>query len=453
MKRLLRDRRGSIAVYSAVFLSFAAGIGTLAVDFGRMAVLRSQMQNYADAAALAGAVQLDARDGARARAQAVAVNAASGSSGIAANGATFTVQSIEFYSQVTPSGVAATTDADAAFIQVTLAPKQVNLLFQPAMNLFTGEASATTRSVTASAMAQPDPYICHAPPLMLCDLSEEDPSLDIRLPEHAGKQIRLKEPQAGGGSMAPGNFGLLSLPDGSGGASAIESALAAVEPQDCYTLDLTTATGSKTQKARTGLNARFSLPGGFPYPAPNVINYPRDNDLVLDENAKLGDGAWDIEGYWQDKHESATPAALAGAARYQAYLYELGETFARNGKRTIYPIEDSLPDGFTVVTPPAADVPSSNDPELADDPDHDGEPTGEVASNGPDRRLVQVALLQCVADNVHGKGTYPSHGRFVEMFITEEVREPPAAAFYGEVVRGLSPSYEPDFHANVRLVQ
>lgn len=453
MKRLFRDRRGSVAVYSAVFLTFAAGIGTLAVDFGRVSVLKSQMQNYADAAALAGAVQLDARDGARARATAVATNAASGGSGIAADGAAFQVQSIQFYSAVTPSAVLATSDSDAAYISVTLAPKRIDLLFQPAMNLFTGKASATSRTVTASAMAMPDPYICHAPPLMLCDLSEEDPSLDLRLPEHAGKMVRLKEPQAGDGTMAPGNFGLLSLPDGSSGASDIEGALAAVEPEDCYTLDLTTATGSKTQKARSGLNARFDLPGGYPYPAPNVINYPRDNDLIVDEAAKLGDGTWDINGYWMDKHGSALPPSLAGASRYQVYLYELGETFARDGKRTIYPIEDSLPSGFTTVTPPAVDIPATTDPALTDDPDYDGEPSQQVASNGPARRLVQVALLQCIADGVHGKGTYPSHGRYVEMFITEEVREPPAAAFYGEVVRGVSSAFAPDFHANVRLVQ
>ncbi len=57
------------------------------------------------------------------------------------------------------------------------------------------------------------------------------------------------------------------------------------------------------------------------------------------------------------------------------------------------------------------------------------------ASNGAARRLVKVALLQCIADGVNGKGTYPTHGKFVEMFVTQEVRDPPDAGIYGEIVR------------------
>ena len=69
---MFRDRRGSITVYTALFLTAGISAGTLAVDVGRMTVLRSEMQNSADAAAMAGAVQLDGRDNARARALDVA---------------------------------------------------------------------------------------------------------------------------------------------------------------------------------------------------------------------------------------------------------------------------------------------------------------------------------------------------------------------------------------------
>ncbi len=36
--------------------------------------------------------------------------------------------------------------------------------------------------------------------------------------------------------------------------------------------------------------------------------------------------------------------------------------------------------------------------------------------------------LLALADGDKGVGTYPTHGRFVEMFITQEVRDPPDAA-------------------------
>ena len=72
LARLLRDDRGGVAAFVAMVALTAIGAGAVAVDFGRMTVLRSQMQDAADARAMAAAVQLDGRDGAQARAQAVA---------------------------------------------------------------------------------------------------------------------------------------------------------------------------------------------------------------------------------------------------------------------------------------------------------------------------------------------------------------------------------------------
>ena len=53
-----------MTAYSAFFIVFAIGVGALAIDVGRKAVLRSQMQDRADAGAMAAAVQPDGRDGA-----------------------------------------------------------------------------------------------------------------------------------------------------------------------------------------------------------------------------------------------------------------------------------------------------------------------------------------------------------------------------------------------------
>jgi Flp pilus assembly protein TadG len=290
---MIRDQRGSITIYTALFLAAGISAGTIAVDVGRVSVLKSEMQNRADAAALAGAVQLDGRDGAIARATDVAVNAATDWSALPSDGGNLDVLTVSFYSAIEPEFVAAANDADAAFIEVALAPKQITMLFQPVLNALSGDVSSTTASLSASAIAKIDPFICHAPPLMMCDLSEFDASWDLTLPENAGRQVRLKEAQNAGAPLAPGNFGLLSLPDGSSGASAIEGALAAVEPEDCYSLDVTTATGSKTEKVANGMNARFDVGSGWPFPAPNVINFPRDDDLVIDGESLVGSGIWD----------------------------------------------------------------------------------------------------------------------------------------------------------------
>lgn len=455
MKSLWKDEAGSISVYAAMFTVVAIGGGALVVDYSRSAVLHNEMQNAADAAAMSAVFHLDGKDGARSRATDVALNALQNASGIP-DGAGATQLSanpaaIKFYSQITPGPIEATSDLDAKIIEVGLTAQNVSYAFAPVLNVIsTGTAIGTT--VQRNAIAQTTPYICHAPPLMMCDLTELDTTLDPTLKSNIGRQIRLKEPQSGGGTWAPGNFGLLALPDGSTGAPDIEGALAAVEPADCYRLDIITATGSKTNKVKDGINARFDVSSFSDPPAPNVINYPLDNDLIPNPDQIIGSGVWNIENYWLAKHGTAAPPELAGASRYQAYLYELGETYAHDGKETSFPIPSGGPPaGFTTVTPPAVDIPiNATYPTL---PDYDGVPQNTPASNGPARRLVKVALLQCIADGVNGHGTYPTHGRFVEMFITQEVKDPPNAAIYGEIVRSLSPINEPKFHANVKLVQ
>ena len=109
-----------------------------------------------------------------------------------------------------------------------------------------------------------------------------------------------------------------------------------------------------------------------------------------------------------------------------------------------------MPAGYTAVSPGGQSIPE--DAANPDDPNYDGLPSQPVAANGYARRLVQVAVLQCAADGVKGSHTYPTSGNFLEMFLTQMVSEDPAGNIYGEIVRPLSPSNDPDFHANVKLV-
>ncbi|SCA55723.1 hypothetical protein MTBPR1_120029 [Candidatus Terasakiella magnetica] len=446
-KKLRRDEGGSVAVYMASFAVIALGLGAIVIDTGRASVLKTQLQNRADAGAMAGAAQLDGRDGARDRATQMAINAISQSSSLSATKGELTVQSVTFYQEISPAYVLADDDENAKFIHVNMAPQTINNLFTP---ISTASAVSTSTTMGAEAVAQPDPYMCHAPPLMICDIGENDASVDLSSNDVIGRQIVLKPPQ-GGDAWAPGNYGLLALPDGSIGANSLEAALAAVQPEDCYGLELGTAPGVKTNKVQSGINARFEYETSWGNPAPNVINYPQDGDVLSGVAQRMGSGTWDLASYWSEKHDTPLPDELLDATRYQVYLYELGEVFARNGELTLYPIEGSLPAGYEEVTPPAADIPTSES--HADDPAYDGVPTGTVASNGAKRRLVQVAILQCIADEVRGSHNYPSNGRYLEMFVTQAVPDAPAGAIYGEIVRPLSMTVTPDFHANVRLVK
>ena len=462
LRTILREDGGGVAVYAAMAAITAVGAGAVAIDVGRMSVLRTQMQDAVDAAAMAAAAQLDGRTGAQNRARSVAQDTMEHSTAFAADKDEIKVKQVNFYIQYAPK-VAATNDTDSAIVEVVMEGRRVDFLFQPILNFVTA-AGPSSKIIQTIAAARPEPYICHAPPLMICDYGDKgggvhDDSLDLRNEAHIGKQVRLKE-QGAGGTWAPGNFGLLSLPDGSSGASDLEAALAALSPEDCYSLDVTTATGSKTEKIKNAVNSRFDIPGNpWPYPAANVIAYPRDAEIIADPDQRLGSGNWDLSGYWTAKHGGSVPSALAGATRYQVYLWELGLKFARNGKQTLYPLPDTLPAGYQTITPPSASVPVTTDTAKRDNPLYDGEPR---ATNPPyykdptkdyKRRLVHVVQLQCKSNDVKGKHDYPTQANYLEVFITEDVKAEPNANLYAEVVRKVTPTNSPEFHANVRLIR
>ena len=75
------------------------------------------------------------------------------------------------------------------------------------------------------------------------------------------------------------------------------------------------------------------------------------------------------------------------------------------------------------------------------------------APNGQARRLVEIAILECVANDVKGAHSYPTNGNYIEGFITQAVPNAPAGAIYVENVRPLTTISSPDFHANARLVE
>ena len=58
MKTPRQAQRGALMVATALFIVVLVGIGTLALDLGRLFILKTQMQNAVDAAALAAAAEL-----------------------------------------------------------------------------------------------------------------------------------------------------------------------------------------------------------------------------------------------------------------------------------------------------------------------------------------------------------------------------------------------------------
>lgn len=439
LRELRSDRRGAVAVYAAFISAAALGGGVLALDVGRMVALRAQMQNAADAAALSAATQLTGQPGSIARAQNLAQQGLLNETALSDNPGAFTIQSITFFRQVDPTRIVTTDDFDAAFVEVTLNPQQITLLLKPALDYIASSQNASNIStLNASATATYEPVVCNAPPFMACDPTENGSSNDDLMdPSNAGRQLLVKE--NGGGSFAPGQYGLLCPTGTNCGASEVGDAIAAENPGTCYGANVDTSPGSQTQQVRNGLNARFDTGNQNPKkPAKDIMPYSRDSNM--NASTRVGNGSWNPNSYWSANHPSdPAPSGLSGYSRYQVYLYEMGETFARNGKRTLYPAPSPLPAGYTLVTPPGASIPAAGVPTSA--------PSSLVK-----RRVVKLAVLRCVALNVQGSGSYPTFGRYVEAFLTEPVSSPPNADIYGEIIGPLTSRTSSDFHGNVRLV-
>lgn len=461
LSRLIRDVSGAIAIHAAFTTMLLTGAGALTIDYGRMVVLKNQLQNYADSAAAAGSVFLDNTDESIDNATQVIENAIGKQSGIfnSADSSDISIESITFYSEVSPNKVVTTDPLQANFLSIQLAQHEVSFLVAPILDLMTGQSSEDSANLSANAMTSGTITACHVPPLMICDYSETlGSAYDVLSSANIGRQVKLIK-ESGTNTLAPGNFGVLDTPDGSQASQDISEAMASLEPPGCYGEDGTdTAPGVRAGPVADGINARFDLPSppqNFGDPAPNVIEYPRDDNMDSDV---MGSGAWDYDGYWAAKHpDDDQPVALGNnPSRYQVYLYELGETFAINGKKTLYPLTGALPAGYSTVTPinspgvPVAPCAGEGANENGNgngqgngagcdthDPAIDGVAEKNPPVDDPNRRVIEVVVLKCVKDNVKGNGgPYPNYGQFVEVFLTESVDS--SHTIYGEVLRRIN---------------
>ena len=360
MWKLFKDQSGAAAIYAAFIGTMIIGAGVLALDFGKATVLKSQMQNAAGAAATTAAIQLDGRSGARQRATNVAQSSLTNGSAIADAGGSFGISAVRFYSSYDPSthsGVAATGDADAAYVEVVMSLEEVTAVLQPVLEMISSAtAGGNIMNVGAFAVATPAHLGCGVTPLFVCNPNEPGApgavlANDILDPANTnqGKQFVVK---AGAGNLntgAPGNFGLLCPNDGTCGAPAVRDALAGADPDNCGDGNVTTKPGVTLNQVRRGLNVRFDQhpknEAGMGPPGPaarNGMGQGRDSDIddVLNGISVMGNGNWDPVAYWTANHVEAgictdvQPVDLANYTRFQVYLYESGITFWRSGPRT-----------------------------------------------------------------------------------------------------------------------
>jgi hypothetical protein len=390
----VRDQKGQVLILFTILVPVMLGMIGLALEGGRFLMLNSQLQDLADAAALAGAKELNGATDAIARATSAAENVLNNPCTSSndfqpcwsfADGL-YGVQIVDppvFYSALkgAPSDNPAEKDVitddatQANYIKVTTVSRDVIPVFLTAMGATRiGQTSATATAGTT--------YVaCNVQPLMLCNPFQTlgsgiefsdavkngtvKPGMMFHL-----KVLNSSNPGGGNQSFAPGDFGLLDPPgENSSGANTIRNLLSSQSPNFCYIDNVSPRTGQAVQKVSDGINVRFDLPvngnttGLDQSPAPDVIKglVPRSGQVCSGQYNDLGatarlplDTSWTNIGnmqigngsmvfpnsYWQYHHGANWPSdllALGQPNRYLAYQREIS-MFPMNKPGTETPI-------------------------------------------------------------------------------------------------------------------
>src|SRR5215813_9025005 len=361
------------------------GLSVLALDGARLMSLQTQLQNGADALALAGAAELGRLPDAETRARTAIERLLTNSTLFGARASrTIAVSNIKFYRRLPASdaspmsaGTLATGPGNARFVAVTVRPVTLPTLLPAA--LFGGANTVTT---AASAVAGFDQVVCGVTPIYVCnpyetpgmtyDEATEALQHAAADPTDQARLIRLRQ-YGGNAPYAATDYGFLSSPTlGSDEMSLIDS-LAVVRPAACFLQRGVNFRPGLVRSVREGFNVRFDIYEGAMSgkyndsnyrPAQNVrkgyvvargnenqnacatrpganwpIGSPPDQvtGLPLDRTwpdlGSMGEGNWDFVRYWQVNHgaDGGPPPTLDGGpasnadmpSRYRVYRYEI----------------------------------------------------------------------------------------------------------------------------------
>lgn len=285
LERFRVDESAAIAPTFALSLFALIAVGGIAFDYARLAAMDTELQNAADQAALAAATQLDGKTGACARASSAAVNLISNQTRFAndgnTNGANVTIagvsdcsfaagEKIRFW-QDKDKAQAATSEANARFVEVTVDARTAQYAFTPIVGALSSPA------IAATAMAGLGSSVCKVPPIMICS---PDPSVPFDANSRIGQGIVATGHSPGSGTnkdnsnqggspggssnntWAPGDFGFLQVndPDANNRNSALLRALAYTNPPtDCVKIDDNRISTGNPQGLYDAINTRFGI--------------------------------------------------------------------------------------------------------------------------------------------------------------------------------------------------
>ena len=462
LRRLVDDRRGGILALSVVLLLFVLGTGGLILDFGRVWNSQSELQAFADHAALVAAGELDGAADAITRAEAALDQLISDRQAYATGD--LTLDDSDLVVTFLSGLPAADTDnnfspfvtsdpALAQLVRVVVNPHTVSTIFANVLMAASGNAQVDL-NVQAGAVAGYIREVCNFPPLMMCNPYETAGNKEFT--PIIGQQVLLKA-QGASSDWAPGDFGLLDIVGTAGegectgglsGTNRIRCVMALINPNSQCVGGRVNIRPGQAMSVHAGLNVRFDIwdpplqgkqtdPDFAPAanvtkgmshapnqcqlnqftPAPDTVPLPRDGcfESGTCEAGRFGDVVTtaQLSDYWSANHGGAAlPAELAGGTRYDVYRYEIDH----------------------------GQIPQSTDPN-----GEDGAPSCAPAGyDNPllDRRNLIVAVINCNEHNIHGNTDDVPVIAFAEMFLTEPAGDTPNSELYAEMLGVLEPGGE-----------
>ena len=506
MYRTPTSQRGIYLAVSSLIIVVLIGTGALAIDLGRLFLLRSQMQNAADSAALAAAGELSGRSGAQTRAEAAARSALDYQSRLPNESELLgTNLSFQFFcaissandpddptalanycggSTVVENGVTrwlATGDEDTHYVRVIMDQSQssdaysTRLIFLPVLQMF-GLSPDQEVALQASAMAGRSYQYCYYAPLMMCNPFEDD-GLTFDEALDRGDQLKLVDSNAST-AWNPGQVGFLQL--GGNGVNANAPFLGAPEETGCTEPVISPMRGDALNPMGRAANTRFDiyLPLNNPeyessdYPPDiNIMDYPEDLTFDPDPPERVGHGDWDRATYWTAFHEwqswgGSLPQGYNEMTRFEMYKWE--------NSQSKLPVRN--PDiaydsgggnggggnggggnggggnggggngggGNTVCTNTST---GDTFPDWVCDSPPDSIP--DNATGVEDRRVLSVAVIECVAQNISNRSReiqmFGNDG-FASIFLTESSK----TEIWGEYIRWNEPG-DLEVRLNVQL--
>ena len=272
--RPIRGERGSILVITALSLVALVGFVGLALDLGHLYVVKTELQNAADAAALAAAEMMDKSTDSliKARTAAMAVpnkfNFQKQDVSIASTNVTFSAQLSGPY-----VGAEAAAPAATRFVRVAISPQAIDLWFAPVLEILSAQVPAMAVAGPSSALQE----ACDLIPLAVCEDTTRCNFADPSCPDPEfvpGDLYTVKLPPAGFNEASPGNY--LVLDFGGSGFADVRKWIAGGYT-GCEELGdgITTQPGQGAGPVSQGFNTRFGeYKGGL-----SEADYSHDTDV------------------------------------------------------------------------------------------------------------------------------------------------------------------------------